>query len=140
MVAAALILLVLGGPSDAETATASPPSIEVLSPVEGEAIAIPLQLRFRTSASIGRKPGGWGTGDFHLHASIDGLEVMPGPADVQPGPDDSYLWTFACLRPGDTQIQLFWSDAAHRPIEGARTPPLGVRLRAGAPAGGPPAE
>lgn len=117
MVVAAVYLLLFGGPGDSEVAsTAPPPVLEVLEPSTGDSLAHPLQIRFRVDAPFTRQPGGWGSGGYHLHASVDGREIMPRPSDIQRLGASTYRWTFPPIPAESASIRLFWSDRAHQPI------------------------
>jgi hypothetical protein len=116
MVLGALALLVSGGASDGGGATGALPELELISPEDGAVVPAPLQLTFRTGEPLSRGPGGWGTGQYHLHAALDGVEVMPGPADLSDLGNDRYAWMLAGVRPGVLEIRLFWSDSEHNPV------------------------
>ena len=118
MIAAAVYLLLFGGPGDSDLAsTGPPPMLEVLEPSAGASVANPLQIRFRVDdAPFTQQPGGWGSGGYHLHAALDGLEIMPGPTDIQRVDASSYRWTFPPISAGSTSVRLFWSDEGHQPV------------------------
>jgi len=130
MVIVALLLLLFGGERDTgEALVAPPPAIDIGGPSPGDLIESPLEIRFRTGAPIGALRGGWGVGEFHLHAELGGMEIMPGPSDLRRLPDGSYLWTIGRLAAGEHTFRLFWSDAAHRPLDASATPAVTVRVR-----------
>lgn len=129
MIAAAVYLLFFGGPGDAETASAGPPpTFEVLESSAAASPTEPLQIRFRVDAPLRQQPGGWGSDGYHLHASLDGQEIMPGPADIQRVDGSTYRWTLPRIPPESRSITLFWSDAQHRPVTGTETRPLRLRV------------
>lgn len=131
MVVAALLLLVFGGGGGEGMAAdleGEPPQLELLSPADGDTAAIPLVLTFRSAAPLAQMAGGWGVEGLHLHAGIDGREAMPGPGDITRLDADRYAWTIPAAR-GDVRVHLFWSDAAHRPVVGGDTPPVGIHVR-----------
>jgi hypothetical protein len=130
MVLAALVLLLFGGPGDAgPDPTRPPPGLALLSPADGEAVGSPLRVTFRSDEPITQRPGGWGTDAHHVHLTIDGRELMPGPADIRPLGAGRYEWTIGRLSAGELRLRLFWSDASHRPIAGGATEEIRVELR-----------
>jgi hypothetical protein len=129
MIVAALMLLIFGGPGDqGSTLILPPPSLELISPVDRATTDNPLQLIFRTGDPITPQPGGWGRGGYHIHGELNGREVMPGPADIRRQRDGSYLWALGRVPAGEVRLRLYWSDAAHRPVESAATEPISVRV------------
>jgi hypothetical protein len=54
---------------------------------------------------------------------------MPGAADVRPVRGTTYRWTLPRLPSGAARIRAYWSDAAHRPIPGAPSDSVDVRIR-----------
>jgi hypothetical protein len=129
MVVAALLLLLFGGEGDTGgAADLAAPTIEVIEPAPGATLESVLEVRFRSEASLGRMPGGWGTGGLHLHAEIGGRELMPGASDIRRLPDGSYSWSVARPGAGEHTFRLFWSDASHRPLSQGATEPITVRM------------
>jgi hypothetical protein len=130
MVVAALLLLLFGGAGDSGAVSdVRAPALEVIAPAAGATVEGVLEVRFRSDASLGRMPGGWGTGELHLHAELGGREVMPGAADIRREPDGSYSWAIGRPGPGGHTFRLFWSDADHRPLLQSATEPITVRVR-----------
>jgi hypothetical protein len=130
MVLGALLLLLFGGPGDEGAAPASPPpGIALESPRNGAVIDGALEVRFRIGGVGERMPGGWGVGEYHLHAELDGREIMPSPADIRRLPDGAYAWTIGTPSPGEREIRLFWSDRAHRPVAEGATGRVRVTVR-----------
>ena len=131
----ALLLIVLafffafrGGPRDG-AASAAPPPIRIVEPVAGAASGQPLVLLFDAGTPLRVGPSGWGDGDRHVHVRIDATELMPGTTDIQPAGANRYRWTLPGLPAGQHMVQLFWSDAAHRPIRAGASAPVPVTLR-----------
>lgn len=125
MILVAVYLLLFGGPGDGGVAavTAPPPALELLAPADGDTVRS-IELELRTGAPLRTQPGGWGSGGFHLHAELDGREIMPGPTDIRRSSVDAYIWTFPPLAPGSHRINLFWSDSSHLPVAGTATPSI----------------
>src|SRR5690606_29054935 len=114
------LLVFGGGPSDG-AALGPPVGLEIMAPVDGAEVNRPLEIVFRTEAPISVQPGGWGTGGYHLHADLSGIEVMPGPQDIRQREDGAYTWVVSGASPGELSVRLLWSDAAHRPVAGGGT-------------------
>lgn len=130
MVILAIVLLIRGGVEDgAESALTAPPAVALLSPAAGAEIDGSLVLEFTTQRELERQPAGWGIGGFHLHLRLDGLELMPGPSDVQPLGNGRYRWTVGPLEPGAHTLQLYWSDARHAPVTGGESERVEVEAR-----------
>jgi hypothetical protein len=130
MVVAALLLLLFGGPGDVgPDPDRPPPGLILLSPADGESVGNPLRVTFRSDEPITQRPGGWGTDAHHVHLTIDGRELMPGPADIRPLGAGRYEWAVGRLSAGELRLRLFWSDASHRPIADAATEEIRVEIR-----------
>jgi len=130
MVLAALLLLLFGGAGDEGAAPSlPPPGLSLESPARGAVIEGALEVRFRIDGVGERMPGGWGVGEYHLHAELDGREIMPSPADIRRLPDGAYAWTIGSPSPGEREIRLFWSDRAHREVAEGATGRVRVTVR-----------
>lgn len=117
MIAAALYLVVFGGPDDSATPLPiDAPVVELREPQPDGVVAGPVELVFQSSRPLSPQPGGWGADGLHLHASLDGREIMPGTADIRRGDGNLYRWTLPSISPGRHAVSLFWSDASHRPL------------------------
>lgn len=129
MVLLALIVLIRGGMADGTQPLTSPPLLVLLEPTAGGEVDGPLALVFDVQAQLERQPAGWGVGGYHLHLQLDGLELMPGPADVTPVRSGGYRWVVGELEPGTHRLQLFWSDAQHRRVEGGESEVIEVQTK-----------
>lgn len=130
MVVVALVLLVLGGESDAGSPRpVVAPSLTVAAPAPGSEVEGPVEVVFRAGEELGPKPMGWGTDQLHLHLEVDGQQFMPATGDIRRLPDGSYAWRFAALEPGPHTLRLFWSDAGHQPLAEGASAPLRVQAR-----------
>lgn len=127
MIAAAIGLLLFGG-ARSDGAVADLPALRLVSPVDGDVVQAPLTLTFLSEVPLAPGPSGWGTSGYHLHAMIDGVELMPGPSDVIRGTDGQYRWTIPMAVTGEKSIRLFWSDANHLPVVGTDQAPISVRV------------
>jgi hypothetical protein len=130
MILAAAWILLFGGPGDTGVASATaPPQLELISPASGDTSGAPVTLHFASSLPLGMQPGGWGAAGFHLHAEIDGQEIMPRPDDIRREGDGVYLWELASLPAGEHSVRIVWSDASHAPVVGGATEPVSVTVR-----------
>jgi len=48
---------------------------------------------------------------------------------VRPVRGTMYRWTLPRLPAGDAWLRAYWSDAAHRPVPGASSDSVNVRIR-----------
>ncbi len=137
MIAGAIGLLLFGG-ARSDGAVGELPALRLVTPVEGDVVQAPLTLTFRSELPLTQGPSGWGTGEFHLHAKVGDLELMPGPSDVIRTADGGYQWTLPWTGGGVKTLRLFWSDANHIPVVGVDQAPISVRIvgDAGAGSGG----
>jgi hypothetical protein len=129
MAAVLLVTSAIGAISRAGAPSSGPlPELTLHSPVDGALVNAPLTLRFEGGAALAQMRGGWGAGEYHLHAEIDGREVMPGPRDIRPVGGGLHEWTFGRIESGEYTLRLYWSDTAHRPVSDGATAPVTIRL------------
>lgn len=96
------------------------PQLTLIEPTDGAVVGQPLELLFEAPARLGMGPGGWGTRRLHLHALVDGVEIMPAATDIQAVGENRYRWVLSNISPGRHEIRLQWAGLDHRPIsEGA---------------------
>ena len=119
------ILLVIGlwagggGGSKARPA-AGPDTLVIVAPSDSATVSAPLTVTFSTRAALHAGPMGWQAGTFHLHALVDGVDVMPGTLDVQLAGTGQFRWTLKNVAPGPHTLRLVWARQDHRSIpEGA---------------------
>jgi hypothetical protein len=131
MIATAVVLLIFGGEGDTggDATPGTIPTLELVYPAPNATVENPLELRFRSDATLTAMPGGWGVRGLHLHAEIDGVEFMPSAADLRRLQDGSYQWALGRLQPGTRTLRIFWSDSAHRPLTEGATPHIRIQLR-----------
>jgi hypothetical protein len=113
----------------AEAAPAGLPELLILEPVDGSALVGRIPLVFQVEADLRRAPAGWSAGRVHLHAAVNGYELMPGAAEIEILDRNRYRWTLPALPSGEHTLQLFWSDALHRPLEDGASAPLRIQVR-----------
>lgn len=130
MVVAAIVLLLVGGESDGTAVVASgAPALELVQPEHGATVRTErLHLVFRVEGEFGPTAGGWGNDSLHLHLGLDGMEVMPAAGDVERLSPGLYRWTLARPAPGLHTARLFWSGPDHRPIAGATSRTVQVKV------------
>jgi hypothetical protein len=93
------------------------PEIVWVEPAEGALVEGAAAVVFETAADLRPGPAGWEAAGNHIHASVDGVELMPGAGDISRLDTNRYQWVIRPLAPGFRELQLFWSDRRHRPIE-----------------------
>lgn len=131
MVVGAVVLLLVGGEGDtgAVAGVDAAPTLQIVSPSEGDSIRGPLTVVFRVPGEMEMQPGGWGIGDRHLHLELDGVELMPAAADIERLGEGEYRWTVGMPTTGSHTLRLLWSGLDHRPIEETATAPVRVEVR-----------
>jgi hypothetical protein len=129
MVLGALILLLLGGERDTGARTFATPPITMVQPTSGALVTGPVHFVFDVPVEIGQHPGGWGTGDLHIHLEVNGREFMPSPRDIVRLPSGMYRWTLPGLPPGDHEVRLFWAGPDHRALAEGATSTISIRSR-----------
>jgi len=107
------------------------PQITLLTPTDGDVVEGVAALEFHTEAVLRRGPAGWETegGGLHIHAYVDGVEVMPGSDVIERLDVDLYRWTLGTLNPGSRELRLFWADRRHREIPAGRSATVHVEVR-----------
>lgn len=94
--------------------------LTVLRPADGATVPDSVELIFQTDAPLRNSPMGWMAGSLHLHAVIDGREIMPAAADIREIGTGRYRWTLPPLGEGDHVLRLYWAGLDHRAVpEGA---------------------
>ena len=130
MMILALVVAVAGGAEDGGgRPLAAPPAVRLLEPAPGAVLEGPLAVVFAVEEALVPQPSGWGVGGFHLHLRLDGLELMPGAADVDALPSGEYRWTVGPLQSGPHRLQLYWSDASHVAVQGGESAVVEVEAR-----------
>ena len=133
-IAAAMLLLavvagigsLVGGEPEAQTPASFP--LELQSPANGASVGNPVELVFTTAAPLTQTRMGWGTQGLHLHAAVNGQDVMPaGPEITQIG-SGRYRWRLRLSGAGEYTLRLFWSGPDHAPIAEGASAPVAVRV------------
>lgn len=95
------------------------PAIMLLAPESGDTVDAPIAVRFRAGERLALGPMGWASDDLHLHAYVDGTEVMPAAADITPQSDGTFVWHVPAI-PGEHALELGWAGMQHGALaEGA---------------------
>lgn len=134
MIVAAVVALIAGGPTDTGSVpSAPPPPLELLEPAAGAVVSEPVTLRFSvdTGDALTWTPAGWGTGGYHLHAEVDGRELMPTREDIVREAGNIYQWTIPTVSTGDVTLRILWSDTRHRPVAESGSAPVRLRVQSG---------
>jgi hypothetical protein len=106
-----------------------PPSLSVITPTTGMAVDSPVLVRFTTGQQLDLRASGWGHDTYHLHAVVNGVEIMPAAADIVPADSAIYAWTLSGVSRGSTTIYLAWADHAHRPLRQGASDTIQVTIR-----------
>ena len=94
------------------------PALRIAAPVDGDSVANPVIIRFTTPADLELHEGmGWMAGELHLHAMVDGAEIMPAAADIRPSAD-GWEWRLAPLEAGPRTLHLTWAGRHHGNLAG----------------------
>lgn len=113
---------------------AEAPPIHILQPLTGSAAADGVPLVFATEVPLENSLHGWGARGLHLHAAVNGAEIMSGGARIEALGGNRYRWDLA-LQPGTYRVELFWASHGHGRINRGAATPIDVTVRgsAGAP-------
>jgi hypothetical protein len=113
-----IAILVLGFWLGTRERTPAIPQLTLIEPRPGAVVERPVELIFdvhRSRMRVG--PGGWGVGAIHIHAWVDGVEIMPAAADIEYiGAPARYRWRLPRVEPGERSIRIGWSDIQHREL------------------------
>lgn len=119
------VLLAIGLWTGRDDRQATPPAqaaaaLTILEPADSARIPAPLEITFATTAPLRLTPMGWQAGRLHLHAIVDGVEVMPGALDIRTLGENRFRWRLKSVGPGPHDVRLVWARPDHRAIpEGA---------------------
>jgi hypothetical protein len=105
----------------------APPALTILSPGATPADS-PFTIRFESSQRLHLGTSGWASGQWHLHARVNGIEYMPAAAEVSDS-GSIYRWEIPAIGRGRLSYSLGWADRAHRPVVHGRTPAIETVLR-----------
>jgi hypothetical protein len=126
MIGLAVFFALRGGTDDG--AVPGVPTLRILSPQTRTLATQPLTLVFDAGTPLRPGPMGWSAGGRHVHVRVGGNELMGGVGDLQPEGGSRYRWTLPRLPSGIQRVQLFWSDASHRPMRTGASVPVVVQL------------
>jgi hypothetical protein len=104
------------------------PQLTITGPSQGAVTDSPLVIRFTAGHPLDLMPTGWGHDNFHLHASINGVEYMPAAADII-AQDQQYAWTIPTAPRGEINLYLGWADHMHRALQKGMTDTIRATLK-----------
>lgn len=119
LIAGAIILALgfLAGQGGGADDLDSVPGLSVIRPQSGDTVANPVAVEFTTPAALELGPAGWVARDLHLHIMVDGRELMPAAADIEPA-GAGFVWILPPLEPGDRRLYLTWAGRHHGNLRG----------------------
>ena len=107
----------------------APRQIVLLEPDSAATFDGEVPLVFETSQALHFMRDGWMAGRAHLHAYIDGVELMPDRDDLEEIGERRYRWVITGLAPGPHEIRLVWSGPDHRPLAAGGSRPVLIEVR-----------
>jgi hypothetical protein len=113
---------------DGATPAEGTPQLRIVEPVGGPVEGSPLEIVFESPLALTAGPMGWQAGALHLHAEVNGREVMPGARDIVRLGGDLYRWQMRVPQ-GELSMRLFWAGADHRPLEAGASPRVELFVR-----------
>lgn len=130
MIAAAIVIATVQALRSEPPATpaSNVPGIVVVAPQNGDTVGAPLAVRFRAGDRLALGPMGWASADLHLHAYVDGTEIMPAAADIVPQDDGSFVWRIP-VTPGTRTFEMGWAGMQHGAIPDGASEPVTVHIR-----------
>ena len=130
MVAAGLVVLTVRAltPDTEITAAGDVPRITLLAPQSGDTVGSPIPLHFTAGERLALGGMGWASDDLHLHAYLDGAEVMPAAADIEAQPDGTFVWNLAATR-GIRTIELSWAGMHHGALQEGESDQIRIVVR-----------
>jgi len=115
---------------DPERFAAKPaPPITILEPADGDTVGTDITLVFETPAPLRLTPSGWLAGRLHVHANVNGVELMPAAADMEEVGKNRFAWRLLPQRPGPATIRMEWATPDHRAVEAGGSPEIRVFVR-----------
>ncbi len=103
--------------------------LTIVAPAAEAAVEQPVSVTFVTRAPLKLDATGWAAEGRHLHLTVGGSELMPGPRDVVPAGTNRWTWTLPRLPAGAHEVVLLWSGPDHRPIAEGASAPVRVTVR-----------
>jgi hypothetical protein len=92
------------------------PSLVLIEPQAGDTVDSPVVLRFTAGNDLALGGMGWASNDLHLHAYVDGTEIMPAAADIRDAGDGTFFWTLP-VESGSRTVQLRWAGMDHGDLD-----------------------
>ena len=122
----AITSLIRGSSSEAQAVPAQP--LVLAEPRSGASVQNPVELIFTTPVPLTQTPMGWGAESLHLHAAVNGQDVMPGGPEITSLGGERYRWMLRVPGLGDYTLQLFWSGPDHAPLAEGASDVIRVRV------------
>lgn len=130
LIVMAIAVLLFGRSAEApDPESIEVPQLTLFEPLDGADVDGPLSLVFAPGARISPGPTGWEVGPLHLHALLNGQELMPGRTDIRMLDDGRYRWDLPRLEAGEYEIRIVWALDDHGSIERGAADPVTVRLQ-----------
>ncbi|CAN5856611.1 hypothetical protein BH20GEM3_BH20GEM3_14610 [soil metagenome] len=124
--AVAINSLVRGNSSEAQLSPAQP--LVLAEPRNGATVSNPVELLFTTGAALTQTPMGWGAESLHLHAAVNGQDVMPAGPEITSLGSERYRWMLRLPGPGNYTLRLFWSGPDHAPLAEGASEAIRIRV------------
>ena len=106
-------------PEPSSAAAGDVPAIEVIAPQPHDTVDAPIAVHFRAGDRLALGRMGWASDDLHLHAYVDGAEIMPAAADIEARSDGTFVWRIPAAA-GERTLELSWAGMQHGSLrEGA---------------------
>lgn len=105
------------------------PTLAILRPATGEAVAQPAAVELDAGSQLVLGPTGWTADGRHLHLFAGDTELMAAATDLRHLGGTRYHWTLPRLPAGETTLRLEWSDERHRAIADGASRTVPVQLR-----------
>lgn len=125
LLALAAFFALRGGPADGASTV---PRLAILAPATRTSVDQPVAMEFDAGEVLTPGDTWWTAQGRHVHLRLGGAELMAARADLQPLGGTRYRWILPRLPTGDQTLQLYWSDAAHRPLRSGASLPIHIWL------------
>jgi hypothetical protein len=118
--------LVRGSSPEAQPSPAHP--LVLVEQQDDQSVSNPVELIFTTDAPLTQTPMGWGAESLHLHAAVNGQDVMPAGPEITSLGSERYRWMLRLPGPGNYTLRLFWSGPDHAPLAEGASEAIRIRV------------